>query len=153
MLAQDKADEKLLVDAFVRLKEGGPEAAVVNFEEYEKAEMERAERFLEVKSQSIAFRRSVARELDQGGLTYEQEFSQGIYVTDFLIRIGGKRIALECKFNVQRDFDKTLTISKILKERLQCEQVYIVVPFLDDLSHFPKEAGVLELRGLLAALS
>jgi transcriptional regulator with XRE-family HTH domain len=59
VLGNDKKDEKLLVDAFLRVKEGAPEADPIDPEAYQRAEIERAERFLEVKSQSIAFKRSV----------------------------------------------------------------------------------------------
>lgn len=92
-------------------------------------ERERAERFLEVKTQSIAFKRSVARELDAAGIAYQQDYCEGIYSTDFLIERDGKRIALECKFNVQRDFEKTLAIAELLQERLECDQVFVVVPY------------------------
>lgn len=152
VLGNDKKDEKLLVDAFLRVKEGTTEADSIDPETYQQAEVERAERFLEVKSQSIAFKRSVARELDTGGVSYQQDYCEGIYVTDFLVEQNGKRIALECKFNLQRDFEKTATITTILKEHLKCEQAYIVVPFLETNPNSPKQAGVLELRDLLSVL-
>lgn len=131
-LGKDKADEKLLVDAFLRLKEGTPETLAVDPEEYQKTEVERAERFLEMKAQSIAFKRSVARELDKAGIPYQQDYCEGIYVTDFLIEHDGKRIALECKFNVQRDMSKAYTIAKLLKEQLGCQSTFVVVPYIDE---------------------
>ncbi len=131
-LAQTPEDEKLLVDAFVRVKEGVPETVVVNTEQYEQAENERAERYLEVKAQSIAFKKSVARELDKLGFSYEQDYCEGIYVTDFLVIHEGRRIALECKFNVHRDFEKTVRIAGILKVKLNCEGAFIVLPYADD---------------------
>jgi len=152
VLGNDKKDEKLLVDAFLRVKEGAPEAEPMDPEDYKNAEIERAERFLEVKSQSIAFKRSVARELAAGGASYQQDYCEGIYVTDFLVEQDGKRIALECKFNVQRDFDKTTTITTLLKEQFKCDEIYIVVPFLEANPNSPKQAGVLELRDLLSVL-
>jgi transcriptional regulator with XRE-family HTH domain len=133
VLGNDKRDEKLLVDAFVRIKEGASETDPVDPEAYQKAEIERAERFLEIKAQSIAFKRSVARELDKARISYRQDYCEGIYVTDFLIEHNGKRSALECKFNVQRDLSKAITIAGLLKEGLNCDTVYIVVPYLGEL--------------------
>ena len=131
-LGKDKADEKLLVDAFLRVKEGTPETVAVDSEEYQKTEIERAERFLEMKAQSIAFKRSVARELDKADIYYQLDYCEGIYVTDFLIEHDGKRIALECKFNVQRDMSKAYTIAKLLKEKLNCQTAFVVVPYTDE---------------------
>ena len=132
VLGNNKNDEKLLVDAFIRLKEGTPEAVPLDPEAYQRSEIERAERFLEVKAQSIAFKRSVARELDKASISYQQDHCERIYVTDFLIEHDGKRIALECKFNVQRDLSKAITIAGLLKEGLNCDIVYIVVPYLGE---------------------
>lgn len=148
-LGEDKADEKLLVDTFLRVKEGTPETIAVDPEEYQKTEIERAERFLEMKAQSIAFKRSVARELDKVGISYQQDYCEGIYVTDFLVERDGKRIALECKFNVQRDLSKSFTILGILREKLSCAQAYVVVPYAyDQLSDddSPKPIPATELR-------
>ena len=92
----------------------------------------RAEQFLERKTQSIQFKRSVARELDKAGIAYKQDYCEGIYSTDFLIEKDGKRIALECKANVGRDLEKTLAMTELLKEGLVCERVVIVVPYHED---------------------
>lgn len=151
-LGKDKVDEKRLVDAFLRVKKGMLETVAVDPVTQQKVEIKRAERFLEIKAQSIAFKRSVARELNNAGISYQQDYCEGIYVTDFLIEKDGKRVALECKFNVQRDFEKTTTITKILKEHLHCDQVYVVVPFMENDSNSSKKAEVLELQELLVAL-
>ena len=57
-------------------------------------ERSRACATLEMKSQSIAFKRSVARELDKAGLSYKQDYAEGVFVTDFLIEQNDKRVAL-----------------------------------------------------------
>jgi transcriptional regulator with XRE-family HTH domain len=85
VLGNDKKDEKLLVDAFLRLKEGAPEVVPVDPEASQRAEIERAERFLEMKAQSIAFRRSVGRELDAAGFSFEADYCSEIYATDFFV--------------------------------------------------------------------
>lgn len=89
----------------------------------------RAEQFLERKTQSIQFKRSVARELDKAGITYQQDYCEGPYSTDFLIEKDGQRIALECKANVDRNTEKTLMIENMLCEKLDLKYCYIVVPF------------------------
>jgi len=131
-LVQNPEDEKQLVDAFVKLKPEAPETVVVDADVYEQAEIERAERFLEAKAQSIAFKRSVARELDKAGLSYQADYCEGIYVTDFLVEHAGKRYAVECKFNVNRDFEKTVRIAGVLLEKLPCSTLFIVIPFADE---------------------
>ena len=92
----------------------------------------RAEQFLERKTQSIQFKRSVARELDKAGIAYKQDYCEGIYSTDFLIERDGKRIALECKANVGRDLEKTVAILELLKLGLECGRGLIVVPYHDN---------------------
>ena len=57
------------------------------------------------------------------------DFCQGAISTDFLIERGGKRIALECRFNVHRDIERALLTAKVLKRELMCDQVITVTPF------------------------
>jgi len=132
VLGKDKADEKMLVDAFVRLAEDASESVVLNSADYEKSEIERAERYLEMKAQSISFKRSVKSELDKAKIDYEQDFCKGIYVTDFLVSVEGKRIALECKFNMHRDIEKTITSSRLIYKYFNCHLLFIVLPFYDE---------------------
>lgn len=131
-LCTSPAEEQMLIRAFTGSVESLPEETPIDDERNRKEERERCERFLEVKTLAIAFKRSVARELDRAGVSYKADYCQGICSTDFLIERDGKRIALECKFNVQRDFEKAITIAGILKERLTCDDVFIVVPFYDE---------------------
>ena len=102
-----------------------------------------------MKSQSIAFKRSVARELDKAGLSYKQDYAEGVFVTDFLIEQDGKRVALECKFNVHRDFEKTGTIAELLKENLKIDSVLIVVPYgMDSVTKESSGLTIVELSEL-----
>jgi len=128
VLCEDKAEERELVSAFAGaevLQEDETPSSTAD----EQIEIERAERYLEIKAQSIGFKRSVARELDKAGIPYQQDYCEGIYVTDFLVEQEGRRIALECKFNTQRDFEKTLRIAGILKEKLECNFALVIVPY------------------------
>lgn len=128
-LCKTKDEERRLVAAFAGAEflEEEPDQVLPS------AEKEilrlRAEQFLERKTQSIQFKRSVARELDKAGIEYKQDYCEGIYSTDFLIEQDDKRIALECKANVERDLNKTITIQSLLKEALKCESVLIVTPY------------------------
>ena len=101
----------------------------------------RAEQFLERKTQSIQFKRSVARELDKAGIDYQQDYCEGIYSTDFLIEKDGKRIALECKANVERDLEKTLALADLLIQQLGC-RVYLVAPYVSGLQGVDFKSGV-----------
>ncbi len=156
VLANDQADEKQLVDAFVRLSESKPEAAAIHSDTYAQAEIERAERFLEIKAQSIAFKRSVARELERASLAAQMDYCEGIYVTDFLVEHANRRFALECKFNLQRDLDKTTRIAEILKDKLRCHQSFIVTPYTDDslsTTKLPRGISLVSLADLPQALT
>ena len=72
----------------------------------------------------------MTRELDKAGISYRRDVCEGIASADFLIEHGTKRIAIECKFNVSRDYDKTVGIARLLRELLRCDRVIIVVPFV-----------------------
>lgn len=127
-LCQDRSEEQALLRAYSGL-EALPEEQAVNDERNAQAEEERVRRFLEVKTQSILFKRSVARELDKAGVEYVQDYCKGAVSTDFLIERGGKRIALECRFNVQRDFERAVLTARVLREDLRCDSVITVTPF------------------------
>ena len=101
----------------------------------------RAEQFLERKTQSIQFKRSVARELDKAGITYQQDYCEGIYSTDFLIEQDRRRIALECKANVDGDIKKTIAQAELIGDKLQC-QVWVVTPFIDGVRKIRSTGGV-----------
>lgn len=130
-LCETKAEEQSLLRAYSGL-ETLPEESVLDDGKNAQEERSRALRYLEMKSQSIAFKRSVARELDKAGLSYKLDYAEGVFVTDFLIQQDSKRVALECKFNVHRDFEKTGTIAELLKENLKIDSVLVVVPYAMD---------------------
>jgi transcriptional regulator with XRE-family HTH domain len=151
-LCETKAEEQSLLRAYSGL-ETLPEEAVLDDEKDAQEERSRALRYLEMKSQSIAFKRSIARELDKAGLSYKQDYAEGVFVTDFLIEQDGQRVALECKFNVHRDFEKTGTIAELLKENLKIDSVLIVVPYgMDSVTKESSGLTIVELSELREAL-
>lgn len=130
VLCETKEEERRLVAAFAGtelLDEELDEASAASNKEILRL---RAEQFIERKTQAIAFKRSVARELDKIGVDYEADHYEGIYSTDFLIQKEGKRLALECKANVGRDIDRSIATLEVIQENLRCE-VIVVVPFVD----------------------
>ncbi|MCC5842023.1 MAG: hypothetical protein JJT96_18045, partial [Opitutales bacterium] len=90
----------------------------------------RAEPFLERKAQSMAFRGSVARELEKVGAVYRRDHCEDGVAADFLVkRADGTRVVLECRFNTQRDFERAIATAEVLRARLRCAAAWIVVPF------------------------
>ena len=122
-------DEQMLLRAFSGLKAPAMEEPVSDDPRNTLEERERVERWLEARTQAITFKDAVARELDKAGITYRRDVCEGIASADFLIEHGSRRIGIECKFNVSRDFDKTLGIARLLRELLRCDIVIIAVPF------------------------
>lgn len=91
-------------------------------------EMERIARYLEMKAMSIDFKKAVARTLTEAGLVFEQDVISGSVVADFVVE-KPVRTAIECKFNVNRDWERTIGTAKLLREQLPCERVVVVVPY------------------------
>ncbi len=120
----------MILRAFTgRLAEALGEEAVANDSRNPAEERERVERWLEARTQAITFKNAVGRELDKAGVAYRRDVCEGIASVDFLIEGAGKRVGIETKFNVGRDFEKTVGIARRLRELLRCDVVVIAVPF------------------------
>lgn len=131
-LCQSPEDEQAVLSAYESLSGAKvPFSSVVDNEENAATEEERVRRFMEMKAKSISFRKEVALKLYETKLRFQQEYTRGAVTTDFLIEENGKRVALECRSNVRRDLDKSLTSARIIRDELQCNQVFIVVPEYD----------------------
>ena len=144
-LCASKEEQQMLIAAYEsKNAEGLPLAPLVSEAANAQAEVERVRRFMEVKAQSIAFKRSVARELDKAGITYRQDVTEKLIVTDFLLELGERRIALECKFNLHRDMEKSLISARLIREQFGCDRVFIVVPFYEegDVNHLEHEEEI-----------
>jgi len=125
-------DEQLILRAFTGVAVPAVEEPVSDDPKNTAAERERVERWLEARTQAITFKDAVARELDKAGISYRRDVCDGIASADFLIERDGKRLAIECKFNVSRDFDKTVGIARLLRALMRCDYVIIAVPFEGD---------------------
>lgn len=140
-LCQNKDDELRLVSAFAgtELLEEEPYQALPSSNK--EILRLRTEQFMERKTQSIQFKRSVARELDKLGLSYKQDYCEGIYSTDFLIEKDGKRIALECKANIDRDIEKTVAQADMVMSKLGFT-TFVVAPYITGISELQTKGGV-----------
>lgn len=124
-------EEQMLLRAFTGTAAPAREEPVDNDAQNAAEERERVERWLEARTQAITFKKAVGRELDKASVTYRRDVCEGIASVDYLIEHGGMRIAVECKFNIARDFEKTVGIAQRLHELLRCDSTVIVVPFID----------------------
>jgi Helix-turn-helix. len=125
-------DEQIILRAFTGVSAPAAEEPASDDPRNAAEERERVERWLEARTQAIVFKNAVAKELDKAAIPYRRDVCDGIASADFVIERAGQRIALECKFNVSRDFDKTLGIAKLLLSALACDAVCVVVPFESD---------------------
>jgi transcriptional regulator with XRE-family HTH domain len=96
-------------------------------------EMDRVRRYMEVKSMSVAFEQAVEKVLKDTGVIYEHPYRREPYICDFYVP-GPPSIAIECKFNVNRDWDRTVATVRLLKEQMGCNRVLITIPFENDLA-------------------
>lgn len=94
-------------------------------------ELERVKRYMEIKSMSVTFQDDVEKELDRTGLYFERSHRQENIICDFLLP-EPPRIAVDCKYNLNRDWDRTVASVRLLKEHLDLEVVLIVVPYEND---------------------
>ena len=152
-LCENSADEQALLAAYDALGRTKLKVTPVFDDEANAAtEEERVRRFLEMKATAVAFRKEVAKALNQIPIRYQSDFTKGAVITDCLIEQNGKRIALECRANVQRDLEKSLLSARIIRDEFKCDQVLIVVPShdekIDDLSLDESEIKLLALRNL-----
>ncbi len=123
-------EEQMILRAFTgRLAEALGEEAVAIESRNPAEERERVERWLEARTQAITFKNAVGRELDRAEVAYRRDVCEGIASVDFLIEGAGKRVGIETKFNVGRDFEKTVGVARRLRELLRCDLVIIAVPF------------------------
>jgi NADPH:quinone reductase and related Zn-dependent oxidoreductases len=90
--------------------------------------------YLTQQSMSVAFRSDVEAAINKANFTYEKDFRVDPFICDFLLRVNGKRYAIDCKYNVNRDWDRTDATVKLLKENLPCDEVVIAIPYENELA-------------------
>jgi transcriptional regulator with XRE-family HTH domain len=154
VLVSTPEEERALVQAYLKSKAVKKDRAAPLDPALEAATLRRrAEQFLAKKTQSIQLKRRVAQILDQAAIPYQADYCEGNYATDFLIEKDGQRIALECKTNIGRDLEKTVTMAELLKEQLPIKDVLCVVPqAMDKLPDAAAGLNIIELSALVERL-
>lgn len=133
-LCETPDEEQQLVAAYAQIEDGlEDEDNQVDPAVYERLEEDRVRRYLQAKSQSIAFREQVAAVLEQSGVPFQGPHQNADIICDFFIP-GPPIIAIECKANPTRDWDRILTSARLFRAELPCERVVVVVPSLETIS-------------------
>lgn len=113
-------------------------------------EIERVRRYLEVKADSVRFNEEVRQVIVESGFSFIPNHIQDNLITDFFIPEEG--IAVECKFNVNRDWDREVTSVSLLKEDSRITRVIVAVPTINILAQQAR-AAIEGQGGLLCLLS
>ncbi len=95
---------------------------------------ERVNRYMEIKARTISFQAEVENSLSRCGIDYKKYYIENGLACDFFLP--KYRIALECKFNIMRDPERTITAAKILRDKMNLNEVVVVVPMK---SEIPKD--------------
>lgn len=134
-LCETPEEQQQLITAYARIQDVvGDEEPQIDQDVYDQVEERRVRRYLEAKSQSIAFRESVALLLAESGVEFQGPHQNQGIICDFFIS-GSPRIAIECKSNPIRGWDRTITSARLLREEMPCDQVIIVVPVIEAISN------------------
>ena len=127
-LCETPEEEQQLLSAFAQVEEKlSEETTQLCPQHFEELEEQRVRRYLQMKSRSIAFREVVAGVLKKMGVRFQVPHEDNEIICDFYLP-GPPRIAIECKVNPNRDWDRTLTTVAILKKHFDLSTVLIVVP-------------------------
>lgn len=102
-------------------------------------EMDRVRRYMEVKSMSVAFEGDVEAVLVEAGISFQRDFRVDPFICDFLLDLKGRQVAIDCKYNVNRDWDRTYATVKLLREKLPCDEVVIAIPYENELARISRD--------------
>ena len=133
-LCETPEEEQLLVRAYTGLLDNMPDEPESAPRPIPEDEIERVTRYLEVKSMSVAFRNDVEDVLKEAGLSFEKDYRKDPFICDFMLELRGRNVAIDCKYNVNRDWDRTYATVKLLRENLPCDEVVIAIPYENDLA-------------------
>jgi len=150
-LCTNAEEEQMIVRAFTGLLDSMPDEPDKPIRPIPEDEIERVTRYLEVKSMSVAFRSDVEAAIQEANLPYEKDFRDDPFICDFMLTPNRKRIAVDCKYNVNRDWDRTYATVKLLKENLPCDKVVIAIPYENELARKAR-AEIESVGGKIASL-
>ena len=127
-LCETTEEQQQLISGYERIQDDlNDEEPQVDQAVYDQAEENRVNRYLQAKSQSIAFRESVAAALTKAGITFQGPHQNRDIICDFFIP-GSPSIAIECKANPSRDWDRTVTTVKLLIRNLEIDTALVLIP-------------------------
>lgn len=92
-----------------------------------------AARYLEIKSASIAFEKDVEHLLQVARIPFIHPFQSEKIACDFVTKTKTK-VVIECKFNLNKDWDRLLGQCMLLRKNLPAKEVVIVVPYHNKVS-------------------
>lgn len=151
-LCETSEEEEQLLKAYAQIEEGlQEESGQLNKDEFDRIDETRVRRYLQAKSQSIAFRESVAKALTEADITFQGPYQNRDIICDFFIP-GNPSIAIECKSNPTRDWDRTVTTVKLLTRNLESDTALVLIPDDSTLPH-ANEERVRESGGYVVKLS
>lgn len=137
-LCSSPEEEQMVIRAFTQVEDGLPDEPERLPRPVPEDEMERVTRYLEVKSMAVAFENDVEAVFRQTGVRYEKDYRVDPFICDFLVSVPGRRIAVDCKYNVNRDWDRTYATVGLLKKNLPCDEVIVVIPYENGLARNAK---------------
>lgn len=132
-LCTNPEEEQMVIRAFTGLTDAMPDEPEKSPRPLPEDEIERVTRYIEVKSMSVAFRNDVEAALEGAGLQFKRDYRNDPFICDFMLELRGRRVAIDCKYNVNRDWDRTYATVKILRKNLPCDKVIIAIPYENDL--------------------
>ena len=142
-LCTNPDEEQMVIRAFTGLLDVVPDEPEKSERPIPEDELERVIRYLELKSMSVAFRKDVEALIQESKLNYQTDFRVDSFICDFLVQLRGRKVAIDCKYNVNRDWDRTYATVKLFREHLPCDEVVIAIPHENDLSRKARE----EIKG------
>jgi len=132
-LCTNTEEEQMMIRAFTGLSDNMQETPESPERPLASDELDRVTRYLEVKSMSVAFENDVESVLKEAGLAFEKDYRNDPFICDFMLDLRGCRVAIDCKYNVNRDWDRTYATVKLLREQLPCNEVVIAIPYENEL--------------------
>jgi transcriptional regulator with XRE-family HTH domain len=151
-LCIDPEEEQMVIRAFTGLLDAVPDEPEKPERPLPDDEVERVTRYLELKSMSVAFKKDVEAVLRKSNLQYQADFRVDPFICDFMVHLRGHKTAIDCKYNVNRDWDRTYTTVKLLRENLPCDEVVIAIPYENELARKAR-SEIESLRGRVLSLN
>lgn len=130
-LCDTPEEERPLLNAYSGAAFDLPEESVAESPANYQADRERIERYMEMRTQAMSFKNALARVLRENDFKYQRDYCEGNFSIDFLVQIGEQQIALESKFNTNRDLEKSIGLAQRFLANTKSTVTIVVVPYID----------------------